>query len=310
MDSALLANFFELIESNTTRGSAAQKPCVLFVDLDRAPQETHLQIADFLRNHPGHSWMATTSREGGIQNAFEGVLWREIANAVEVLPVDIPSIASRPDDLPAMVESILHLLRRRNPGISTKGLHEKSMSLLKAYAWPGDARELYAAIESAVESSKNSDSPGTIEPNHLPVSIRTYASFVDAHAKQEEPWDLDRILEDVEKSLIEHALDNAQGNRASAARFLNISRARLLRRLEQLGMVTAQEPTEGTQEVDNQVEKEPPISTPKLQESEREKKKREPIPKSKGAEDQAKRSQDDEPIEFTEIDFIEDEGTS
>ncbi len=86
--------------------------------------------------------MATTSREGGIQNAFEGVLWREIANAVEVLPVDIPSIASRPDDLPVMVESILHLLRRRNPGISTKGLHEKSMSLLKAYAWPGDSREL------------------------------------------------------------------------------------------------------------------------------------------------------------------------
>ena len=304
MDSSLLANFFELIESNSTRGSAAQKPCVLFVDVDRSPPETHFQILDFLRQTPGHTWMATSDRADDLATAFDSVTWNEIAHAIEVLQVDVPSLSTRPDDLPVIVESILHQLRRRNPSLGYPSIQEKAMSFLKSYSWPGDCRELVNALESATALAD-----GSIEPGHLPVSIRTYSSFVAAQAKQEEPWDLDRILEDVERSLIERALESTQGNRASAARFLNISRARLLRRLEQLGMavpaensgMVADAPTRDDADITSDTE---------LRHGLEEVSKSSKRSKSKSAPNIAQpagRGNEEEPIEFTEIDFREDD---
>jgi DNA-binding NtrC family response regulator len=55
---------------------------------------------------------------------------------------------------------------------------------------------------------------------------------------QEAPMQLDRFLSEVERELLERALRRARGNKARAARLLGIPRARLLRRIAQLGLAT------------------------------------------------------------------------
>jgi DNA-binding NtrC family response regulator len=81
------------------------------------------------------------------------------------------------------------------------------------------------------------------------------------HPRREpETIELDAFLLEVEKELMERAMRQAKGNKAHAARLLGVSRARLLRRLEQLGLITREEPTiEFHPEEDLDVDPEPGV---------------------------------------------------
>ena len=87
------------------------------------------------------------------------------------------------------------------------------------------------AVKAAVLSS-------AVQPNHLPVAIRTYASSVASETQSNvEPINLDEVLEELEKVMLRRAIRLSPRNRAQAARLLSISRPRFLRRIVQLGIV-------------------------------------------------------------------------
>ena len=100
-----------------------------------------------------------------------------------------------------------------------------------AYSWPDDIEEFAEALTHA---TKNATSEKLTDKD-LPVNIRTCVSHIEqSHA--DESVDLDSILEDVERTMILRALERFPQNKTSAAKILNISRARLLRRLQQWGI--------------------------------------------------------------------------
>lgn len=114
------------------------------------------------------------------------------------------------------------------------------MAALMAYSWPGDVEELAEALKHATGKSTGEK----LTEKDLPVNIRTCVSHIE-QSQVDETVDLDAILEDVEKTMILRALERYPQNKTSAAKLLNISRARLLRRLQQWGIQSAIGPGEG-----------------------------------------------------------------
>ena len=77
-----------------------------------------------------------------------------------------------------------------------------------------------------------------LDETHLPISLRTYPSHIE-RVEANEPIVLDEVLERVERMLIEQALASHPRNNTAAAKSLGISRARLLRRMQQWGLGSA-----------------------------------------------------------------------
>jgi DNA-binding NtrC family response regulator len=109
-----------------------------------------------------------------------------------------------------------------------------------AFPWYGDLDELSTTLEHAMKAAGGQE----LSFDHLPVSVRTAASFIEKH-QTIEPVDLDSVLESIERKLILEAIERCKGNRSAASKLLNISRARMIRRLQQWGIApAAQDSTE------------------------------------------------------------------
>ena len=97
------------------------------------------------------------------------------------------------------------------------------------YPWPDNFRELDQAIRQATRSCSGQ----VIGVEHLPLAIRSYRPNASIPVDQQ-AIDLDEVVSRFETDLIRKTLDATDGNRAETARRLNISRARLLRKLDAL----------------------------------------------------------------------------
>jgi PAS domain S-box-containing protein len=137
--------------------------------------------------------------------------------------IQVPPLRERPGDLPLLA---MRLLERAAADGTNPTLSDEAWELLRAYAWPGNLRELHAVLASAAARADG----GKIEASHLPWYLRPTAAPV------ERTLPLDVILEQVERRLIQLALTLAKGNRSKAAELLAVWRPRLTRRMEALGI--------------------------------------------------------------------------
>lgn len=155
---------------------------------------------------------------------------------LEVVPIRMPPLRDRLDDVPLLVQHALDRLRRRQ-GMHPPRFSEEALQALKEYAWPGNVRELFNVVERlsilvAGQAVRRTDVAGVL-PGTAPRSGTTAAGY-------EAPRDrsLRSLLDDYERSLIAGALDEAGGNVAEAGRRLRTDRANLYRRMKRLGVRT------------------------------------------------------------------------
>jgi DNA-binding NtrC family response regulator len=150
---------------------------------------------------------------------------------LQIVPIAIPPLRQRAEDIPLLVESFLEQFtikhkRRR------KRLSNEAMELCQRFAWPGNVRQLRNAIERLVITCKNS----TIEVGDLPDSLRGHdqnAISFTIHPGMS--------LAEVEKMLIRQTLTHLTANREEAARRLGISRRSLQYKLKQYGLLDRDE---------------------------------------------------------------------
>jgi two-component system response regulator AtoC len=150
------------------------------------------------------------------------------------VPIRIPPLRERPEDIPILAEHFLVRTRERlDVTHAANGFSPDAMRLLIAYAWPGNVRELENLVERAVVLADGTD----IEPDALPDQLldvaestgpRTILPLVGLSVKRNQ-----RTLE---KSLILQALESTGGNRTRAARLLEISHRALLYKLKEYGI--------------------------------------------------------------------------
>lgn len=158
----------------------------------------------------------------------EGRFREELFYRLNVVPVSLPPLRERKDDIPALAAHFFAIYRDKNRK-ELKDISGKAMDLLTRYDWPGNIRELENGIERAVILARGE----IIAPADLPLPIQ-------ALSRDREIQGLNLpsgiSLQEVERALILKTLDDTGGNRSRAAEILGINRRTLQNKLKEYGI--------------------------------------------------------------------------
>jgi DNA-binding NtrC family response regulator len=158
---------------------------------------------------------------------------------LQVIPVSIPSLRERREDIPLLVQHFLDHFNRELRK-STDRVAPEAMDRLVAYPWPGNIRELRNVIERIMILEDKE----VIELEDLPMSIRGGEPVAPSEATVDLPPGV-LNLEEMEREAIRRALDRSGQNQVRAARLLGISRDTLRYRMKKFGMVDAHSRSHG-----------------------------------------------------------------
>jgi len=148
---------------------------------------------------------------------------------LNIIPIRVPSLRDRKDDIPLLTEHFLREFSAREgrPDIRMTG---EVIASFEAYSWPGNVRELENLVERMVVMNRGN----LLTVEHLPAGIRH--GTTDGGGLEIAIPAGGVSLEEVEKTLILRALQATRGNQTRAAKFLGITRNTLLYRMGKHGI--------------------------------------------------------------------------
>jgi len=163
--------------------------------------------------------IAATNRD--LEEAVKEGLFREdLYYRLNVIKVTLPPLRERKEDIPALAN---HFLTKYNEelGRDIKRITTETMDMITHYDFPGNVRELENVIERAV-ALEQSD---VILPESLPGSIKGEKVLASSEEIEipDEGIDLEKMMDDMEKKLLEKSLKKTRGVKTKAARLLNLS---------------------------------------------------------------------------------------
>lgn len=145
---------------------------------------------------------------------------------INVIPIFLPPLRERSEDIPLLVESFFRILSLKSAK-SIDGIHEETMELMMNYRWPGNIRELRAALEYAFVTCHS----GPIYPNHLPETMSR-----KHHKSPEPPKKIGFNLHEIERQELIEALEKSNGNQSQAAKLLGVSRVTVWNRMKRFNL--------------------------------------------------------------------------
>ncbi len=160
----------------------------------------------------------------------DGSLRKDLFYRLSVVHIEVPPLRERKEDIPFLVEHFISQFNRQSTR-EVRGVAKEVWPLLLRYDWPGNVRELQNAVESAFAIGSASQ----LEADNLPNIVRGEAIEIQDNTDRAD-MPLDEVLATVERRAILLALRRAGGQRSKAARTIGISRSRLYRRMEALGI--------------------------------------------------------------------------
>lgn len=199
------------------------------VKLLRVLQEGDLsRLGSVARVHVNIRVVAATHRD--LQAMVEDGTFREdLYYRLAVVPLRIPPLRERRDDLPELIHVLFQRARERH-GLPRAQLSPAVTRRLTAYRWPGNVRQLENMLERLLVLSSND----LIKEADLPEELLVESTMPSATLKHLPEQGIS--LEAVERELIVRALERFEGNQTHAARFLDISRRTLIYRMEKHGL--------------------------------------------------------------------------
>jgi len=202
-------------------------PLLLQVKLLRAIQEEEIRrVGDSQPQRIDVRIVAATIRD--LQAEVEAGNFREdLYYRINVLPLNLPPLRERPDDIPLLVKSFIQRASKR--------LHKEVTSIdpvalrrLVEYPWPGNVRELENVIERACVFTEDV----TIGPEDLPDQLVGTGRSVQVSLASGE-MSIKKATRQIEEELIRRALSTTTGNRTAAAKLLEISHRALLYKIKE-----------------------------------------------------------------------------
>ena len=167
---------------------------------------------------------------------------------LRVLPIHLPELCSRGDDVRLLIEHFLKV-KSEKTGLPFRPFTPQAMRALLAYPWPGNVRELENAIEYALAIGLDSELDVDDLPPELACDL-TAKSTGDLKQLLAAYMDETVPLAEIEKRYILTVLQQFGGNQVRAAAALGIDRSKLYRRLKQYGVMAVrflQEEEDGMQ---------------------------------------------------------------
>lgn len=165
----------------------------------------------------------------------EGRFREDLYYRLNVVRIHVPPLRERKDDLPLMITSFVREFAEEN-GKKIEGMDTKARSVLYAYDWPGNVRQLRNCIESAVVMTSGT----VITLDDLPPSIRSGAEVPSLLIP------VGVTMAEAEKQVILQTLSANSGNKSKTAEILGIGRKTLHRKLDEYGVVSAPDGGDGS----------------------------------------------------------------
>jgi DNA-binding NtrC family response regulator len=162
----------------------------------------------------------------------EGQFREDLYYRLNVIPVQLPPLRERREDIPLLVQHFLQKLSA-DAGRSPVTISQDALRRLMAYHWPGNIRQLENAIERALAFSQGRSQ---IDVQDLTSDIQQQATPGDSA----EVWfpddglDFAQYIETVELALIRRSLERTRGNKRQAAKLLHLKRTTLIEKLKRL----------------------------------------------------------------------------
>jgi two-component system response regulator HydG len=158
----------------------------------------------------------------------EGRFREDLYYRLNVVPVLLPPLRERKEDIPALALHFFSIYREKNRK-ELKEISGKALDLFIRYDWPGNIRELENCIERSVIMARGE----IVAPADLPPQIQALAQ-----EKQDQniSFPVGISLAEVEKALILKTLEDTGGNRSRAAEILGINRRTLQIKLKEYGV--------------------------------------------------------------------------
>jgi len=196
--------------------------------------------------------IAATNNDLGRMVA-EGQFREDLFYRLNVIPVQVPPLRERKEDIPLLVQHFLDKFRVDERGTNPSGLErrasdrspktiaernaiavsQESMRRLMAFQWPGNVRQLENTLERAVALSAGRTQ---IDVADLPIEIQhaQESALTSAVTLPEDGVDLDAFVANIEHELIQRSLERTGGNKGQAARLLNLKRTTLVEKLKRM----------------------------------------------------------------------------
>ena len=176
----------------------------------------------------------------------EGRFREDLYYRLNVFPIEVPSLRERREDITALTE---HFIKRFNAQerMSVNGPTQDTLEMLRSYDWPGNVRQLENTIFRAMILSDGE----VLKPHDFPQISGTMPAFPvrDEHIALASAASIDqggvpvvdpeghlRRLEDIERDLIQFAIETYSGHMSEVARRLGIGRSTLYRKVREHGV--------------------------------------------------------------------------
>ena len=167
----------------------------------------------FATNAPLNQWVA------------EGKFRQDLMFRINTVEIEIPPLRERPEDISEFVNHFLNTFKFKYHKSHLK-IEKEAFDMLKEHQWPGNVREIQHTMERGVIMSDGQDIKIT-DFNLSSIKVNSESSLSE----------FDNLnLQDIEKILVEKALDKHEGNISKAAKELGLTRAALYRRLEKFNL--------------------------------------------------------------------------
>lgn len=161
---------------------------------------------------------------------------------LNVVPVTVPSLIDRRDDIPALVD---HFFARyaNEQGVTAPAVTPEAMAALQSYDWPGNVRQLRNVVERTIILAPR-DRLSRIDADMLPSEIVSTSLGSDSKASALMGVPLREARENFEREYLKVQIRRFSGNISKTASFIGMERSALHRKLKLLGMVDRREDEE------------------------------------------------------------------
>jgi two-component system nitrogen regulation response regulator NtrX len=187
--------------------------------------------------------VSSTTRDLTVEMA-EKRFREDLFYRLNVVPVAIPSLAQRREDIPVLAE---HFFTRysNDQGLMPPDISSEAMAALQAYDWPGNVRQLRNVVERTIIMTPR-EKLTTVEPDMLPAEITggqigmtgdNLAAIMGAPLRE--------ARESFEREYLAIQIRRFSGNISKTASFIGMERSALHRKLKLLGMADRREDGEG-----------------------------------------------------------------
>ena len=172
----------------------------------------------------------------------DGQFREDLFYRLNVIPVQLPPLRERKEDIPLLVRHFLEKFSADRGGDDRSAkasgdrppsltVSQEAMRRLMAYQWPGNVRQLENTVERAVALSAGR---ARIDLDDLPAEIQQAQepALTSTVTLPEDGVDLDVFIAGIERELIHRSLERTGGNKGQAARLLNLKRTTLVEKLK------------------------------------------------------------------------------